>query len=189
MRSLDEYIQKAAKNGGTRSGMILGIRMALLGLTQLGIEDPAALHRELIVFVETERCLPDAIELVTKCRLGNRTLKLRDIGKMAASFVDRTGHGIRIAARESANAQALTTFPDREREEALARAYRAFSEDELFRCQPVRVNMAPQEIPGYNASRVMCTACGEGVAFGREILDGQRILCRSCVGLSYFQAL
>ncbi len=73
-----------------RPGVILAIRMSILRMKLLEIDDPAAFHRKLIVVVETDRCLPDILELVLGCRLGNRTLKFRDWGKMAASFLDLT---------------------------------------------------------------------------------------------------
>ena len=85
MKGLEDYIQAASKDGKPpRPGIILGIRMSLLGLKRLEIGDPDEHKRRLIVIVETDRCLPDAVLLVTGCRLSNRTLKLRDMGKMAA---------------------------------------------------------------------------------------------------------
>ena len=41
-----------------------------------------------VVFVEIDRCATDAIGVVTGARVGKRALKLRDWGKMAATFVD-----------------------------------------------------------------------------------------------------
>ncbi len=63
--------------------------MAMLGLELLGIEDPKGRDRKrLITFVEIDRCMTDAIGVVTGCRLGKRALKFRDWGKVAATFVD-----------------------------------------------------------------------------------------------------
>ena len=63
--------------------------MALVGLKGLGIEDPLGADRKrLVTYVEIDRCATDAIGMVTGCRLGKRTLKFRDWGKMAATFVD-----------------------------------------------------------------------------------------------------
>ena len=190
MKSLEEYIQAAAKDGDTRSGIIQGIRMAVIALKELGIEEPKQTHRLLIAFVEVDRCLPDAVGLVTGCRLGNRTLKFKDLGKMAATFLDlRTERAIRIAARESANERARETFPDLEKEEALRRAYREFSDQEMFTRQWVRANLPAEERPGYRAPRVLCAECGEGINFGREILRDGRALCLACAGQGYFEPL
>ena len=190
MKSLEQYVQEAAKDGRTRSGIVLGIRMALLALKALNIEDPRQDHRSLITIAETDRCLPDAVELVTGCRLGNRTLKFKDWGKMAATFVDlKTKRAIRIAARESANQRALETFSTLDKEEALQRAYQSFSDEELFAQYWVNVELAPEDLPGWRRPRVLCAECGEGISFGREIIDNQRTLCRTCAGERYFEPL
>jgi len=188
MKSLEEYIEKASKNGHIRSGMVLGIRLALLGLEEIGIEDPRQHHRSLVVIVETDRCLPDAIELVTGCRLGNRTLKFKDLGKMAATFLDLgADHAVRVSTREAANQLAQEMFPDLDKDEALGRAYGALSNTELFTSQSVHVKLNPEDIPGYWAPRVICAECGEGVAFDRELVEDGRTLCRSCAGQRYFE--
>ena len=59
-------------------------------------------RKRLVTFVEIDRyALTDAIGVVTGCRVGKRALKLRDWGKMAATFVDlSTQRAIRIAATE-----------------------------------------------------------------------------------------
>ena len=104
MKSLDDYLRDAEHaHGHLCAGQVLGVRMAMLGLAQLGIEDPHGNDRKrLVTFVEIDRCATDAIGVVTGCRLGKRALKFRDWGKMAATFVDlETGKAIRVAARES----------------------------------------------------------------------------------------
>ena len=88
MESFDELLRQAeAAHGHMCAGQILGVRMALLGLESLGIADPRGADRKRIVtFVEIDRCATDAIGLVTGCRLGKRSLKFRDWGKMAATL-------------------------------------------------------------------------------------------------------
>ena len=190
MKTFEEYLRLACEDGLPRSGIILGTRMALLGLKELGLEDPDKVHDHLIVFVETDRCLPDAVELVTGCRLGNRKLKLRDMGKMAATMLDITSNqAIRLAAREDANQRALEMFPDLDKEEALGKAYCILSDENLFTRKLVRVELAPEDMPGYQAPRVPCAKCGESIAFGRQIIKGEGLVCRSCAGEGYFQAL
>ena len=63
MKSLKELVHDAAGDGELRSGMILGIRLVLLGLKRIDIDDPAAHHLSIVTIVETDRCLPDAVEL------------------------------------------------------------------------------------------------------------------------------
>lgn len=186
MKKLEEYIAAAAKDGRTRSGIVLGIRMAMLGLRELAVETPAA-DRSLVVLVELDRCLPDAIQVVTGCRLGNRTLRFVDHGKMAATFVDlKSNHAIRIAAQESANRKALEQFAGLEKEEALGRAYREYPDEVLFKAEWVSVELPAEERPGYRAPRVICAQCGEGISFHREVKVGERLLCRACAGEHYW---
>src|ERR1700676_4407281 len=104
MLSLDAYLIEAEKaHGHLCAGQVLGVRMAMLGLQRLGIEDPRVKDRKrLVTFVEIDRCASDAVGVVTGCRLGKRALKFRDWGKMAATFLDLgTGRAVRIAALES----------------------------------------------------------------------------------------
>ena len=184
MESLDELLLKAeAAHGHLCAGQILGVRMALLGLDRLGIKDPRGADRKrLVTYAEIDRCATDAIGLVTGCRLGKRTLKFRDWGKMAATFVDlASGRGVRIVALEDSRELASRLYPHVElksRQQMLA--YRELSDGQLFREQWVRVNVDPAELPGSKGERFLCPRCGEGVNFGRFAeVEGQR-LCLSC---------
>jgi len=190
MKDLQHYIDAAAKDGPPRAGIILAVRMSLLALKRLEIDDLTAQKRRLVVVVETDRCLPDAVQLVTGCRLGNRTLKLKDRGKMAAAFIDLLNdRAIRLAARESANQKATGLFPGLEKMEALSLAYRTLADVELYHQEWVRVRLAPEDLPGYRTPRVICAECGEGIAFHREVQTGGRILCRTCAGERYYEHL
>ena len=184
MESLDELLLKAeAAHGHLCAGQILGVRMALLGLDRLEIADPRGADRKrLITYVEIDRCATDAIGMVTGCRLGKRTLKFRDWGKMAATFVDlATGRGLRVVALEDSRELARQLFPHVEvKSSQQMLAYRELADEQLFREQWVRVTVDPAELPGSKGERFLCPECGEGVNFGRFAeVDGQR-LCLSC---------
>jgi formylmethanofuran dehydrogenase subunit E len=177
-------LQKAeAAHGHMCTGQILGVRMALHGLYSLGIENPLGADRKrLLAYVEIDRCATDAIAMVTGCRLGKRTLKFRDWGKMAATFVDLSADaGVRIVALENSRDLACQLYPEIEsKSHQQMLAYRELSDDQLFRLERVRVPVYPSELPGYKADRVVCARCGEGINFGRfEELGGQR-LCLTC---------
>src|SRR6201993_4881227 len=103
MKTLHESLELAAvAHGHICAGQVLGVRLAMLGLRELGIEDPIAERKRIVTYVEIDRCVTDAVGLVAHCRLGKRALKFRDWGKVAATFCDlRAGRAIRIAARES----------------------------------------------------------------------------------------
>src|ERR1700748_3314788 len=117
MNSLDQYLREAEiAHGHLCAGQVLGVRMAMLGLEKLGIEDPRGKDRKrLVTFVEIDSCATDAVGVVTGCRPGKRALKFRDWGKMAATYVDvETGRAIRIAAKESSKQKARELHPELE---------------------------------------------------------------------------
>ena len=191
--TLDDYLREAeVAHGHLCAGQVLGVRMAMLGLEKLGIEDPRGKDRKrLVTFVEIDRCATDAISVVTGCRLGKRALKFRDWGKMAATFVDvSTGKAIRIAAKESSKALARAMHPEIEsKNQQQMLAYREMPEDDLFTKQWVKVELPAEEFPGYKGDRIVCAECGEGINFRREVLRDGRVLCRGCAGETYYENL
>jgi formylmethanofuran dehydrogenase subunit E len=208
MLSLDEYLREAeVAHGHLCAGQVLGVRLAMLGLEKLGIEDPRGKDRKrLVTFVEIDRCATDAIAVVTGCRLGKRALKFRDWGKMAATFVDlgakdlgtkdlgvkdlSTGKAIRIAAKESSKTLARSMHPEIEsKNQQQMLAYREMSEDDLFTKQWVKVELPAEEFPGYKGERIVCAECGEGINFCREVLRDGKFLCRACAGERYYDLL
>jgi formylmethanofuran dehydrogenase subunit E len=195
MKSLDEYLRDAAQaHGHLCAGQVLGVRLAMLGLVKLGIDDPSGKkedRKRLVTFVEIDRCATDAVAVVTGCRLGKRALKFRDWGKVAATFVDvSTGKAIRIAAKESSKALARQMHPeiaDKNQQQMLA--YREITDDDLFTFQWVKVDLPPEEFPGYKGERVVCEACGEGINFCREVRSEEGVLCRACAGECYYEPI
>jgi formylmethanofuran dehydrogenase subunit E len=190
MLSLDEYLREAERaHGHLCAGQILGVRMAMAGLRQLDIADPQGKDRKrLVTFVEIDRCATDAIGVVTGCRMGKRALKFRDWGKMAATFVDiESGRAVRVAAKESSKQLAKAMHPELESSnQQQMLAYREMPDDELFSIQLVKVELPPEEFPGYKGDRVVCSACGESINFRREIRRNGKVLCRACAGESYY---
>src|SRR6202035_3960812 len=136
MKSLDEYLHDAEQaHGHLCAGQVLGVRMAMLGLEKLGVDDPHGKDRKrLVTFVEIDRCATDAIGVVTGCRLGKRALKFRDWGKMAATFIDLpSGRALRIAAKESSKELARALHPEIEnKNQQQMLAYRELSDADLF---------------------------------------------------------
>lgn len=189
--TLDDYLAQAERaHGHLCAGQVLGVRMAILGLELLDIHDARGKDRKrLVTFVEIDRCLTDAVAMVTGCRLGKRALKFRDWGKAAATFIDvSTGKAVRLCAKESSKALARELYPelaDKEQQQMLA--YREMPSDDLFTTQWVKVDLPPEEFPGYKGERIVCAECGEGINFHREIRRDGKILCRSCAGESYYR--
>ncbi len=193
MKTMQEYLDDAAvAHGHLCAGQVLGVRMAMLGLKKLGLEDPQGKDRKRIVtFVEIDRCATDAVMVVTGCRLGKRALKFRDWGKVAATFVNvETGKAVRVAAKESSKALAKSMHPeieDKNQQQMLA--YGEMPDEQLFQTQWVHVELPPEEFPGYKGDRVVCEHCGEGINFRREVKRGGKTLCRSCSGERYYEPI
>jgi formylmethanofuran dehydrogenase subunit E len=190
MKSLDEYLRDAEQaHGHLCAGQVLGVRLAMAGLAKLGIDDPQGKDRKrLVTFVEIDRCATDAVAVVTGCRLGKRALKFRDWGKVAATFVDvESGRAIRVAAKESSKTLAQSIYPEiTNKNQQQMRAYREMLDDDLFAMQWVKVELPPEEFPGYKGERIACEVCGEGINFRREVRRDGKTLCRGCAGESYY---
>jgi formylmethanofuran dehydrogenase subunit E len=190
VQTIDELLKEAeVAHGHLCAGQVLGVRMAMLGLQKLGLDDPKGAHRKRIVtFVEIDRCATDAIGVVTGCRLGKRALKFRDWGKMAATFVDvESGRAVRIAARESSKQRAREMHPEiANKNQQQMFAYREMPEGDLFDVQWVSVDLLPEDMPGYKGERIVCAVCGEGINFNREVRREGIILCRGCAGERYY---
>jgi len=193
MKSLDEYLRDAEQaHGHICAGQVLGVRLAMFGLQQLGIDDPHGKDRKrLVTFVEIDRCATDAVGVVTGCRLGKRALKFRDWGKMAATFVDvASGKAVRISAKESSKTLARQMHPEIEsKNQQQMLAYREMSDEDLFTRQWVKVDLPPEEFPGYKSERIVCQQCGEGINFRKEVRRDGKVLCRACAGESYYEPI
>ncbi len=193
MKTLAEYEGLAAEaHGHLCAGQILGLRMAIHGLSLLEISDPRGADRKrLVTFVEIDRCMTDAISVVTGCRLGKRALKFRDFGKVAATFIDlRDNRAVRVAALDSSKQEARLLYPHVEaKNEQQMLAYREMPVESLFTHQWVSVALGPEDFPGYKGPKHTCETCGEGINFERFVEHNGRILCRACHGEAYYKVL
>lgn len=191
MESLDVLLTECERlHGHMCAGQLLGTRMALLGCRMIGVDDPRGADRKkLIVWVEIDRCMTDAISAVTGVRLGKRSLKYIDYGKVAATFLNtESNRAVRIVALESSRSLADERFseiPDKRQRQF--RAYSEAADEELFKIELVSVVLKDIDAPGSPRSRVICTVCGEGVNDGREVTgtDGEP-LCRGCDRGTYY---
>ncbi len=180
--------ESVALHGHMCSGQVLGVRMALTGCRAVGVDDPKE-SRELIVYVEIDRCATDAIQSVTGCKLGKRTLKYRDYGKMAATFLNTTtGQAVRVLARDDSREQARRyATPEASKQEAELQAYKTMPDEALFVVTPVTLEVPEEDLPGHPVSRVMCDSCGEGINDRREVQRDGRVLCRACAFGTYYE--
>ena len=187
----EALLERAGReHGHLCAGQVLGVRLALLGCRLVGV-DRTQERPPLVVWVEIDRCATDAIQSVTGCRLGKRTLKYVDYGKMAATFLNtETSVAYRVVARDDSRERAWTYAPAAAtKKEAQLAAYSAMPDAELFDAQRVAVGLRAEDRPGHPVRRVRCARCGEGVNDGREVVRDGAVLCRACAGERYYAPL
>jgi formylmethanofuran dehydrogenase subunit E len=164
--------------------------MALLGCSLIGIADPRNLDRKnLIVWVEIDRCLTDAISAVTGVRLGKRTLKFIDYGKVAATFLHlQTGLAARLVALDSSRQLADALYPAyKNKKDRQMQTYLNASDKDLFKVEWVDMRLTDFDLPGHSRRRVFCSKCGEGINDGREVLKCGATLCKACFMEPYYR--
>lgn len=191
IESLDTLLKECeALHGHMCAGQLLGARMALLGCRLIDVDDPrGADQKKLIVWVEIDRCMTDAISAVTGVRLGKRSLKYVDYGKVAATFLNTASNrAVRIVALESSRRLADERFSAIEnKRQRQFRAYSEATDDDLFRTEFVKVELRDFDKPGSPRSRVICSICSEGINDGREVTMEGTIFCRPCHSGTYYQ--
>lgn len=191
-QTLGELLRECESlHGHLCPGQVLGVRMALHGCELIGIEEPKGADRKrLLVWVEIDRCVTDAVSAVTGVRLGKRSLKFLDYGKVAATFFNvETRRGVRIVALESARTLAEEKYSQlQSRKDRQMLTYRLGSLEELFKVEHVVVELNEFDLPGRPRSRVICQSCSEAVNDGKEVAleDGGRV-CRGCAFGSYYR--
>lgn len=178
-------------------GVTFGYRAALIGMELTGAT--RAPDEEFVAIVENDACGVDAVQVMTGCTVGKGNLILRDIGKNAWTFINRTnGKAVRVASRGDVTMDTLdpafhplrekarsSTATQEEREEyvrhlhALCEAIKTMPAGDLFLIQEV----AP-EVP--ERARIfrsyICAKCGEPVSEARARLVDSEVLCMPCAG-------
>jgi len=193
MQPLNQLLEECERlHGHMCAGQLLGARMAVLGCRQIGIEEPRGVDRKkLIVWVEIDRCMADAISAVTGVRLGKRSLKYVDYGKVAATFLNtETKEAVRVVAREDSRLLADERHPELESRSARQfQTYREASDEELFKWEAVAAHLSEFDSPGKPRSRVLCSQCGEGINDGRELPgpNENQVQCRPCALGAYYK--
>ena len=157
---------------------MLGVRLALKGLELAGTRNP----RELIIFIENDRCIADAIQIVSGTRIGRRSAKLINYGKMATTFINtETGVAHRINVRR--------VDPGIRRDEESIRQALHTPDADLLNWRKVTVSLRPEDFPGKPLRTVDCVRCEEKVFDGRDIEGDAGPLCVPCAGAAYYQVL
>jgi formylmethanofuran dehydrogenase subunit E len=132
---------------------------------------------------ETKNCLPDAVQLLTPCTVGNGWLKVVDLGRFAVNLYDKyTGDGVRVwldAAKVAdwpeINSWYLKLKPKREQDTELLMAQIREAGPQILSWRTIQIRahfLNPKE----RGSMVVCPLCREAYPAG----DGG--ICRACQG-------
>lgn len=166
---------------------VLGVRMGLAAGQWLDLSIPQT-DKRLLTIVETDGCLIDGLTVATGCRVGRRTMRVLDFGKVAATFVDTaTGRAVRIVPTASARQRAKIYAPEASnRWEAYLLGYQRMPEAELLSLQEVILTLSLEQILSKDGYRVNCDHCGEEIINEREVIRDGLTLCRACAGERYY---
>ena len=180
--------ESASRHSHLCPRQVLGVRMGLAALQRLGIERPITKQTALVI-VETDGCFADGVEVATGATIGHRTLRVNDLGKIAATFADlRTGCSIRVAPRVDARIRAALYAPlEAKRYYAQLQGYQSMPDQELFRIQDVVLDPPASALLSEPGVRVACEICGEEIVNEREVVIEGSILCRSCAHGAYYK--
>lgn len=183
-------------HGHLCGGLTLGVRMAVAGLGKLGIKDPKGhAGKDLVIFVETDRCPVDGIIAATGRTPGKRSIKMMDYGKNAATFIEtQSGDAVRVSVRADSNEKverlAKTSFREMKEKRANVAALTMIPEADLLMLQRVSIKLCPEDLPGKALEMVTCQYCGEMVRDSRHVYQGDTPLCKPCArGVAYYTLL
>ena len=167
---------------------ILGVRIGLRGICSLQLE-PNRGSKRLLVITETDGCFVDGLSAATNCTVGNRTLRVEDYGKVAATFIDtQTGRSVCVAPVLDIRERACIFVPDEPRHYfAQMQAYQMMPDEEMMTVQEVFLNTSIELIVSHPGLRVHCNVCGEEIMNEREVMQEGLTLCRTCAGGGYYQ--
>ena len=173
---LDAWLdQCVAYHGHLCMGQVLGVKLAVKGLALAAPATP----RDLIVVVENDRCIADAIQTITGTRMGRRTFKLKDYGRMAATFINTTTQrAFRIHT-------AFAGKVNREDADAL-RGVLHLPEEQVVAWREVKAELRPEEMPGKPQRIVQCIKCGEMVFDSKDKLTDDGPVCLACFQGAYY---
>lgn len=166
---------------------VLGVRIGLAGVATLGW--PACVTKdEGLVIIETDGCFADGVEVATSASLGHRTLRINDLGKIAATFADlRSGTAVRISPQPHVRMRACDYAPSESRRYfAQMEGYQRMPEEELLHLQKVSLDPPATSLVSSPTARAICRQCGEEIVNGREVVLDGVVLCRHCAGAGYY---
>jgi formylmethanofuran dehydrogenase subunit E len=188
MIDIAEVLQiSSARHSHLCPRQVLGARMGVAGLRALGLSAPLTKPTGLVI-VETDGCFVDGMEAATGATVGHRTLRVVDLGKIAATFVDvQSSRAIRLVPQRGIRTLAFAYAPEEEqRYAAQLTGYQVMPEAELFRFEEVDLEPPLSALLSRPDARNTCSKCGEEIINEREVMLEGAAMCRTCAGQGYY---
>jgi len=174
---LEDYFEQCRNfHGSMGPGLVLGGMMVDWALEAM---EPSQIFNAV---VETRKCLPDAVQILTKCSVGNGWLKILDWGKLAITLYDIN---TLVGARVHLDYEKVVRYP-------LVKAW-ALKEklktenplepliDEMIKggrdmltCRKGLIGSIPEKLVPYEQPR-LCSNCGEAFRCGSDNI------CQGCL--------
>jgi formylmethanofuran dehydrogenase subunit E len=186
-KELDDYDYFVNKvndfHGHICTGIVLGTRMTLAAMRYLELDPHQSKEkRHIIVYAEIDRCMTDAVIVITGCSPGRRSLKLVDYGKFAMTLINQdTGKAVRASVKEN--------FTGQQDMEETKRIIAGIPDERLVALQDVQVTIPKFDLPGFPQKTAECSVCGERIMDGRDIDRDGVILCRGCADGTYYRQI
>jgi formylmethanofuran dehydrogenase subunit E len=182
--SCEEFLKRVISfHGYVAPGVIIGGIMVSIAMERI----PKGVLFDAIC--ETSSCLPDSIQLLTPCTVGNGWLRIINLGHYALSLYDKyKGDGVRIyldlgKLQSWDEIQAwllkLKTKKEQHEERLQEQIWRAGRD--IYTLHPVRIK--PQYLIEHSKGPIgVCSVCGEAY----PVKDGT--ICLGCQGGSPYEA-
>jgi formylmethanofuran dehydrogenase subunit E len=169
---------------------VLGVRMGLLAGQLLDVDVPRT-DKRLLTIVETDGCAADGVAVATGCRVGRRTLRVEDYGKVAATVVDTlTERAIRVLPSRMSRTLAAAYAPGiTDRWQVQLVGYQRMPDDLLMAWHEVELVQPLAAILSSPGARSTCAWCGEEILNEREVMRAGERVCRTCAGDSYYRSV
>lgn len=178
--SYEEYVQLVISfHGAAAPGLLIGgfiVDLALKNLPEGEFFD---------AICETPVCLPDSVQLLTPCTVGNGWLTVLNFGKFAVTLYDKkSGNGTRVYLDmqklkkwSEVNSWFLKLKTKKEQDHELLMSQIKEAGYSMLSMQ--RVKVEPENVQRKKMGPVaICPVCGESY----PVMHGDR--CRSCAGES-----
>lgn len=138
----DEFLSRSVSwHLGVYPRQVLGVRMGMYAGLLLELNLPQT-DKRLLTIVETDGCFVSGISAVTECWVDQRTLRIHDYGKVAATFVDTmTGQSIRLTPKPDIRLLSMACAPNEEnRWQTQLIGYQIIPDKSMFSIQQLELN-------------------------------------------------